>query len=53
MALLYPSWLRIIALGEFLEVSAIGHVVYGTVLGLSVGRLLRRPCRAPELGRST
>ena len=41
MALLYPSWLRIIALGEFLEVSAIGHVVYGSVLGLIVGRLVR------------
>jgi hypothetical protein len=39
MALLYPSWLRIVALREFLAVSAIGHVVYGGVLG---GRLARR-----------
>ena len=34
MATLYPSWLRIQMLREFLEVSAIGHVVYGSVLGL-------------------
>jgi len=34
MATLYPSWLRIVMLREFLEVSAIGHVVYGSVLGL-------------------
>ncbi|MFI2473899.1 hypothetical protein [Nocardia xishanensis] len=33
MAWLYPSWLRIEMLAEFLQVSAIGHVVYGTVLG--------------------
>lgn len=38
MAFLYPSWLRIMALREFLTVSAIGHVVYGAVLGF----LLRR-----------
>jgi hypothetical protein len=34
MATLYPSWLRIVMLREFLEVSAIGHVVYGATLGL-------------------
>jgi hypothetical protein len=36
MAFLYPSWLRIAALQEFLAVSALGHVVYGGVLGLAV-----------------
>jgi hypothetical protein len=34
MATLYPSWLRIQQFGEFLQVSALGHVVYGSVLGL-------------------
>jgi hypothetical protein len=34
MALLYPQWLRIQVMHEFLEVSAVGHVIYGTVLGL-------------------
>jgi hypothetical protein len=38
MALLYPSWLRIMALREFLAVSALGHVVYGAVLGTVVSR---------------
>jgi hypothetical protein len=33
MALLYPSWLRMTALGEFLQVSILGHAVYGLVLG--------------------
>ena len=38
MATLYPSWLRIVMLREFLEVSALGHVVYGTVLGIVAGQ---------------
>jgi hypothetical protein len=42
MALLYPAWLRIQVLGEFLEVSAIGHVVYGLALGVIVTRALAR-----------
>jgi hypothetical protein len=41
MALLYPSWLRITALGEFLQVSAAGHLIYGAVLGIVLRRLLR------------
>jgi hypothetical protein len=48
MALLYPQWLRIQVLGEFLEVSALGHVVYGTVLGLVATAGVRRLGRAPE-----
>jgi hypothetical protein len=34
MALLYPSWLRIRALEEFLTISIFGHVVYGFTLGM-------------------
>ena len=33
MALLCPSWLRMTALQEFLQVSILGHAVYGLVLG--------------------
>lgn len=42
MALLYPSWLRIVALREFLAVSGTGHLVYGAVLGATVARAARR-----------
>lgn len=42
MALLYPQWLRIQVMHEFLEVSAFGHVIYGTVLGLVTAAGLRR-----------
>jgi len=42
MATLYPSWLRIQALGEFLQVSAVGHVVYGSVLWLLAGAGIRQ-----------
>jgi hypothetical protein len=42
MATLYPSWLRIQQLREFLEVSAVGHVGYGTVLGLVAAAGVRR-----------
>jgi hypothetical protein len=48
MATLYPSWLRIQMLSEFLEVSAVGHVVYGSVLGL----VAARGVAALERGRS-
>jgi hypothetical protein len=34
MALLYPSWLRIRALEEFLTISIFGHVIYGFTLGM-------------------
>jgi hypothetical protein len=47
MALLYPSWLRIQVLREFLEVSAIGHVVYGSVLGLVAAAGIRRMMSEP------
>jgi hypothetical protein len=51
MATLYPQWLRIQVMHEFLEVSAFGHVVYGTVLGLVAAagiRRLNRPAPAPD-----
>jgi hypothetical protein len=37
MATLYPRWLRLQAWGEFLQVSAVGHLVYGATLGLLAG----------------
>jgi hypothetical protein len=42
MVSLYPSWLDMKALGEFLSVSVIGHIVYGSVLGSMAKRLLAR-----------
>ncbi|GHJ48754.1 hypothetical protein Cs7R123_60960 [Catellatospora sp. TT07R-123] len=54
MAFLYPTWLRIQMLNEFLEVSALGHVVYGATLGAvaaaGISRLAARstgPAAAP------
>jgi hypothetical protein len=46
MALLYPSWLRIIALREFLAVSAMGHLVYGAVVGVTVRQASRKALAA-------
>lgn len=37
---LYPGWLQIRDYAEFVQVSVIGHVVYGTVLGLSAQRMV-------------
>ena len=37
MVSLYPGWLGLKPLDEFLSVSIFGHIVYGTVLG-SVAR---------------
>jgi len=54
MAGLYPAWLRIAALGEFLTVSAVGHVVYGAVMGAGVQRLLGRSQKTrPEVSVGT
>ncbi|HEX2084559.1 MAG TPA: hypothetical protein VHF89_02675 [Solirubrobacteraceae bacterium] len=36
MAVLYPTWLAIATLEEFLTVSALGHLAYGAVLGLAM-----------------
>jgi hypothetical protein len=42
MATLYPRWLAIQQIGEFLEVSALGHVVYGATLGFVAAAGVRR-----------
>lgn len=39
---LYPGWLDIRAYSEFVTISAVGHLVYGGVLGLLGSRWLRR-----------
>lgn len=40
-ATLYPAWLRISALSEFLLISSLGHVAFGLSLGLLARRFLR------------
>lgn len=42
MVTLYPGWLQLAALDEFLQVSILGHVVYGVVLGGVAKKLLLR-----------
>jgi hypothetical protein len=46
MVAIYPSWLRIQMMGEFLEVSMLGHVAYGAAIGAVSRFLLSRPSRA-------
>lgn len=41
MVSVYPGWLEMRALDEFLQVSVLGHLVYGAVLGHSARWLLR------------
>lgn len=38
---LYPGWLDILFLEEFRQISAISHLVYGAVLGLTCRQVLR------------
>lgn len=40
MVTVYPGWLDMRALDEFLQVSVLGHIVYGAVLGYSARWLL-------------
>jgi hypothetical protein len=48
-SILYPGWLRITTvLGEFLVISAVGHVMYGVTLGLGVRWLLGRGGRRED-----
>lgn len=42
MVTLYPRWLAVQQMNEFLEVSALGHVVYGATLGLVAAAGVRR-----------
>jgi hypothetical protein len=38
---LFPGWLHLRALGEFTQMSMLGHVAYGAVLGLVARRMIR------------
>src|SRR5436190_14157313 len=42
MLTIYPGWLHPTPFQEFLSISILGHVAYGSVLGLSSRRLLAR-----------
>jgi hypothetical protein len=42
MVTVYPGWLNLKALDEFLQVSVFGHIVYGATLGWSARRVLAR-----------
>jgi hypothetical protein len=49
MVALYPDWLRIQAVDEFLQVSMVGHLAYGATLGWASRAVLRRQvARASE-----
>lgn len=48
MVALYPSWLRIQAIDEFLQVSMLGHVAYGATLGWASQALLKRSVSGPS-----
>lgn len=41
MLAVYPGWLDVKAIAEFTQISLLGHVAYGTVLGLLVTRMSR------------
>ncbi len=38
----YPSWLQIEQLGEFVQLTIIGHICYGATLGYTAKRRLQR-----------
>jgi hypothetical protein len=40
MVSLYPGWLNLAAVDEFVSVSVVGHVVYGATLGILARRLV-------------
>ena len=40
MVSIYPGWLGLKALDEFLQISILGHLVYGSVLGFACRRIL-------------
>jgi hypothetical protein len=42
MVSIYPGWLHLKALDEFLQVSMVGHIVYGSVLGFTCKRIVIR-----------
>lgn len=53
MVTFYPGWLGLKALNDFLQVSIVGHLVYGAVLGVTARALLQRGERATDDHRST
>lgn len=42
MVALYPGWLKIRLLWEFVQVAMLGHLAYGAVVGAGAQILLRR-----------
>jgi len=48
MVNIYPGWLGLRALDEFLSVSVVGHLAYGAVLGALCARAAR-----PRTGTGT
>lgn len=46
MLAIYPGWLDLRTLQEFTTMSVLGHLVYGSVLGLGTSWLLRRRAAA-------
>jgi len=54
MALLYPSWLRIAQLQEFMTMSVLGHLVYGATLGaVAAAALAKQAAGGPSTVRSS
>ncbi|MDQ7858572.1 MAG: hypothetical protein QN174_06305 [Armatimonadota bacterium] len=51
MVAIYPAWLRIRSLEQFLVVSVLGHAVWGSVLGIVAGRAVGQPRHAEASGR--
>lgn len=43
MVTVYPGWLGLKALDEFMQVSVLGHLAYGSVLGFVTQHMVRRP----------
>jgi hypothetical protein len=48
MVWLYPAWMRITQLEEFLTMSVLGHITYGVALALLARRLITRDATASD-----
>lgn len=53
MVWLYPKWMQMPQLQEFVTMSVLGHVAYGATLGLVAKRLLREPTGTVSPGSAT